>query len=149
MSAPVSHDHSLAREATLKILYQIDLHKISDFETIQNLIEKTILELEIGAGSSQTAVEKYTRRLTHGVMSHREEIDGVIRSVAKNWDLKRMAIIDRNVIRMGAFEILRNPQVPRAVAINEAIELVKRYSTVESGTFVNGLLDQMHPEPLD
>jgi transcription antitermination protein NusB len=138
----VSHDHTLARELTLKMLYQIDLRSVVDDQEVQRLIDSGLEETDL-AGASKSVVERYTRKLTYGVLGAREEVDAIIKKIAQNWDLNRMAIIDRNVIRIGAFEILKNPDIPRAVAINEAIELAKKYSTEESGPFVNGILDQM------
>lgn len=138
-----SHDHTLAREVTLRMLYQIDLRKVNDPEEIQKLVEDCLEEADMVSASSPRVVERYTRKLAFGVLGAQGEVDSLIKKVAKNWDLKRMAIIDRNVIRIGAYEILKNPDIPRAVAINEAIELAKKYSTEESGTFVNGILDQM------
>ena len=125
------------------MIYQVDLRKLDDDEEIQKLLEDTLAETDLESASSSKVVERYTRKLAFGVLSARGEVDGLIKKVAQNWDLRRMAIIDRNVIRIGAYEILKNPDIPRAVAINEAIELARKYSTEESGTFVNGILDQM------
>ncbi|MDF1660607.1 MAG: transcription antitermination factor NusB [Planctomycetota bacterium] len=138
-----SHDHTLAREATLRMLYQIDLRKVVDPEEIQKLVEHCLEEADMKSATSPKVVGRYMRKLAFGVLAARTEVDTLIKKVAQNWDIKRMAIIDRNVIRIGAYEILKNPDIPRAVAINEAIELARKYSTEESGTFVNGILDQM------
>lgn len=77
---------------------------------------------------------------------HGAELDAVIEAVAINWELRRMAAVDRNVLRLGAFELLHRPDVPPAVAINEAVLLGKKYSTRETGAFVNGILDKIHRE---
>lgn len=140
------HDHTRAREIALKILYQIDIGGVSAAPEIQALIDESIEreldELALPVKSAR-AVERYTRRLAFGVAGAREDLDARIRAVAKNWQIQRMAAVDRNVLRIGAFEILRSPDIPRAVAINEAIEVARKYSTEESGTFVNGVLDQI------
>lgn len=138
----MSHDHTLAREAALKALYQVDLHKASSPDEVRKLVDASVDEVH-EHGSSRGAVRRYARRLSLGVLDHRSELDELIRGVAQNWNLERMAVIDRNIIRIGAFEILHEPELPRAVAINEAIELARKYSTQESGGFVNGILDQM------
>lgn len=78
--------------------------------------------------------------LVRGVHRHRDELDGLISAHARGWTLARMPVIDRNLLRMGLFEILHDPDVPTAVAINEAVELAKDLSTDDSGRFVNGLL---------
>lgn len=81
-----------------------------------------------------------------GVERHREALDAAIRQVSTNWRMERMAVLDRNVLRLGAFEILyRADDVPRKVAINEAVELAKMFGARESGAFVNGILDRLGP----
>src|SRR5262245_41867029 len=86
---------------------------------------------------------EFATQLVNGVVEHREELDQVIRGVAQNWEIARMAVIDRNVLRMAAFELFHCPDIPPKVAINEAIELGKRFSTQNSGAFVNGILDKI------
>lgn len=78
--------------------------------------------------------------LVRGVHRHREQLDTLISSHAKDWKLERMPVIDRNLLRIGLFEILHDPEVPTAVAIDEAVELAKELSTADSGRFVNGML---------
>jgi N utilization substance protein B len=80
--------------------------------------------------------------LVKGVSQYREELDGLLAQVSHNWRVERMAVVDRNVIRLALFELKHCPEVPVNVAINEAIELAKRYGTVEASAFVNGLLDR-------
>ena len=74
---------------------------------------------------------------------HQERIDSLISQFAENWRLDRMAAIDRNILRIGAYEMLFCPEIPGRVAINEALELAKRYSTAQSSRFVNGILDRI------
>jgi N utilization substance protein B len=71
------------------------------------------------------------------------DIDRTLRDLAEHWDLNRMAAVDRNILRLATYEILYDSEIPKSVAINEAIEIVKRYSTDESGKFVNGILDKL------
>lgn len=82
-------------------------------------------------------------RTVRGVFEHREEVDALIRRAAQNWRLERMALVDRNILRLGAYEICHSADVPFAVAINEAVDLAKRYGSAESGAFVNGILDRI------
>ena len=84
--------------------------------------------------------------LTHGVLAHREEIDAAIAVRSKNWKVYRMSAVDRNAMRVGVFEILFLEDVPDKVAINEAIEIGKRFGTKESGSFINGILDAVSIE---
>ena len=87
--------------------------------------------------------EEYYRGTVHGVWEHRAEIDGLIREAAENWRLERMALVDRNILRLGAYEIRHGKEIPFAVAINEAVDLAKRFGAEESGGFVNGILDRI------
>ena len=126
---------SQAREAALKALYQVDLRP-----------DLTPAEVEevLRAEAKSEDVLSFARELVSGTRAHLAEIDREVESTAHNWNLKRMAVIDRNVIRMGTFELLHRPDVPPAVAINEAVVMAKKYSTKDSGSFVNGILDKIH-----
>ncbi|GAB4367827.1 MAG: transcription antitermination factor NusB [Deltaproteobacteria bacterium] len=86
---------------------------------------------------------EYYRETLTGVWNHREEIDALIREAAQNWRLERMTFVDRNLLRLGTYEILHAPDVPYAVAINEAVELGKKFGSAESGGFLNGILDRI------
>jgi len=81
-----------------------------------------------------------------GTALHRTKIDEVIAQYAEHWDLERMAMVDRNVLRLGVFELLWFTETPPKVAINEALEVAKRFSTQESTRFINGILDRVHKE---
>jgi N utilization substance protein B len=85
----------------------------------------------------------FALRLVQGVRERWDELDATIRGVAQNWDIARMAVIDRNVLRLATYELLFCRDIPPKVAINEAIELGKRYSTANSGAFINGILDKI------
>lgn len=99
---------------------------------------------EVLAGESD--VVAFTRELVEGVEANRAELDDLIRRYADRWVLERMPIVDRNLLRIGIFELLHRPDVPPAVAINEAVELAKLLSTEDSGRFVNGLLGRVARE---
>lgn len=85
----------------------------------------------------------YAREIVDGVSDHQEEIDELISSYAQGWTIDRMPNVDRAVLRLAAWELLHNPEVPAAVAIDEAIELAKQYSTEDSARFVNGVLGKI------
>jgi transcription antitermination factor NusB len=125
-----------AREIALKILYQKDIVK-NDAE----FIWKKFWEMEEPVPDD---VKDFASRLVFGVNRYLDVIDGKISKYADNWQLKRMAIIDRNVLRLGVFELFYTSDIPPKVAINEAIDLAKKYGDVESGNFVNGILDRIH-----
>ena len=86
---------------------------------------------------------EFAARLVGGTLEHIEEIDGVIQKAAEHWDMKRMAVVDRNILRFAVFELLYAEDIPRAVTINEALEIAKKYSSLEAASFINGLLDKV------
>lgn len=91
----------------------------------------------------EIAAEKFAEPLIRGTLEHLAEIDEKIKFYAKNWDLHRMAVVDRNVLRLAIFEMLYRTDIPPVVSINEAVDIAKKYSTDESGRFVNGILDKI------
>ena len=86
-----------------------------------------------------------TLDLIEGVEDHREELDALIREHARNWTIERMPVLDVNILRIGLYELKYRPEVPTAVVIDEAVKLAKRFSTDDSGKFVNGMLSNMLP----
>lgn len=93
--------------------------------------------------------KEFTRELVEGVVANREELDELIRRYADRWVLERMPIVDRNLLRMGIFELLHRDDIPPAATINEAVELAKLLSTEDSGRFVNGLLGRVAREHVE
>ena len=124
---------TLARRLAVEVLYQVDL---LGAEAKDDALESPTVKK-----GSET--QRFARELVDGVLEHRSEIDERIKSVAENWDLARMAVVDRNVLRLGVYELAHWRDIPPKVTINEAIDLAKRYGTAESGTFVNGILDRI------
>src|SRR4051794_19911152 len=123
------------REIALQVLYQTDLNSGLASEEIRRFVERRLL------GDKKLC--EFTRNLIAGIQSNQPRIDALISEVAENWRIDRMAAIDRNILRLGAYEILYCPDVPTKVAINESLELAKRYSTGQSSRFVNGILDRL------
>ena len=124
---------SRAREVALQVLYQDDLNPKCNPAVGDEMINQRL--------DSPELVE-FARELVAGVRRNRGQLDGVIEQVAENWSLDRMAPTDRNAIRLGAFEILHT-DTPDRVAIDEAVELAKRFGSAQSGPFINGILDQI------
>ncbi|HZM00374.1 MAG TPA: transcription antitermination factor NusB, partial [Planctomycetota bacterium] len=83
------------------------------------------------------------QELVAGTLAQRGEIDALIATAAENWELSRLATVDRNILRLAVHELCSRPDIPAKVSINEAIELGKRYSTAQSGAFINGILDRV------
>lgn len=94
----------------------------------------------------ETAVRLFAEPLIRGVLEHLNTIDEQIRRYAKNWDLHRMALVDRNILRLAIYEMVHRLDIPPVVTINEAIEIAKKYSTEDSGKFVNGILDKIRAD---
>jgi N utilization substance protein B len=114
-----------ARERALGLAYECELRALSSGEVLAEL---------------PVEPDPYARELVEGVDAHREEIDALIRKYSEHWALERMPVIDRALLRIGTYELAWMPTTPTAVAITEAVELAKQYSTKDSGRFVNGLL---------
>lgn len=127
---------TLARENALKILYQSEITR----RGIKDAARKYWGEYE----EIDQAVLEFTDRLTLGIDANLECIDDKITEYATNWQLKRMAVIDRNILRLGVYELLYATDIPPKVSINEAVELAKKYGDLESSKFVNGILDKIH-----
>jgi len=127
-------NRSKARELSLEYLYQWFLLESEACQSIGDFL----LEKEV-----ENDIREYARTLIAGVLREKEKIDEIISSVAQNWSIDRMIIIDRVILSISTFEILHLEDIPKRVSINEAIELAKKYSTVKSFAFVNGLLDQI------
>jgi len=127
-----------AREAALQVLYLLDLlgeGVLGELDAVLRwLLEPT---------QTDPSVAQFARALVTGTWEQRAELDRRIRSIAEHWDLDRMAVVDRSVLRLAAYELLFGSDVPDKVAINEAIDLAKRFSTADSGAFVNGILDKI------
>jgi len=92
-----------------------------------------------------SAADELTTLLVHGVEANQARLDEVIAAHAKGWTLQRMPTLDRNVLRIAGFELMARPEVPVAVVLDEAVELAKRFSTDDSGRFVNGVLSALVP----
>lgn len=128
------------REIALQVLYQLDHNPDLAPEVIQEFVERRLHD---------PTLRSYAHALIEGVRSRQAHLDELIGRVAENWSVERMAAIDRNVLRLGAFEMLYRTEVPVKVVINEALELAKRYSTAQSSRFVNGILDRLQPTATD
>lgn len=125
-----------ARELVLQVLYQADINASKEVEAQFDILCKNFL-------ISKKAVP-YARELLAGISRNIQKIDSLIAENAKNWRVDRMSIIDRNILRLGVFEVAFNDQVPATVAINEAIEIAKRFSADDSASFINGILDAVN-----
>jgi len=124
----------LARRAAIQMLYQIDLTNQSPCEVMESFWKTFTVSQKVKTFADYLVQETWKRK---------EEIDSVIGKIALNWNLKRMAVVDRNILRLASCEILYIDDIPSKVSINEAIELAKHFSDIESAKFVNGILDKV------
>lgn len=131
---------TLARELALQALYQHDLRSLSAGFGPEEIEEF------LGGSTRDAAILAYARRLVFGTIERRAAIDKRIARAVHHWKLDRIAPVDRCVLRLAVFELLEPADVPPKVAIDEAIELAKKFSTEASGAFVNGILDRIYRE---
>lgn len=123
----------------MQILFQVDLRGPEYFTDLGKTIDETCAD----ESQDDDDIKEFAVRLVTGTLEMREAIDARLQAVTRNWDLRRMANVDRNVLRMSIYELGYCTDVPPKVAINEAIDLAKKYSTANSGGFVNGILDRV------
>ena len=124
-SLPRPDERSDARERALYLMYEAESKGITPIEA---------LDVQV------LAPDELTQTIVRGVVEHRERLDAAIDQRATGWTLARMPVIDLNVLRIGAYELAERPEVPTAVVLDEAVNLVKQFSTDDSGRFVNGVL---------
>jgi len=128
-----------ARELALQVLYQVDLREDALNELLAVLWERADASDE----PIDDSIKDFTNELVNGTLEKLDNIDNLLTTYAENWQLDRMAVIDRNIMRLAAYELLYMVDIPIKVSINEAVELAKKYGDVESGKFVNGILDKI------
>ena len=127
-----------ARELALQMLYQVDARGIEAMEGFPEFLERE------APGDGE--VKSFAEQLVQGTIDAREELDAIVGDAAQNWHLRRMALVDRNILRMAVYEMVHLADIPAKVSINEAIEMGKRFSTQQSGSFINGILDRIRRE---
>lgn len=129
-----------AREFALQILYQIDITK----DKLEDILDNFWNYQE--EKEADPAVKDFMLEIVKGVIENLKAIDEKISRYATNWQLKRIAVVERNILRLASFELLFRSDIPAKVSINEAVDLAKRFSGEEAGKFVNGVLDKIKPD---
>lgn len=153
-----------ARERAVQFLFQYDLNPAEDFEqSLRHFWDSqraAVLAGEKGPATwgqpvelpapsvDEVAMQKFAEPLIRGVVKHREALDRLIVKYAENWELHRIANVDRNILRLAIYEMQHREDIPPVVSINEAVEIAKKFSTEDSGRFVNGILDKVKGELL-
>lgn len=128
---------SKARKRAVDAVFAADLRKISPLNLLNEVAELA------ADRQNQEEIFGYARLIVQGVIDQHEQIDDLLETYSQGWALDRMPNLDRAILRVAVWEILHNPDVPNAVAVNEAVELAKELSTDDSGAFVNGLLSKI------
>jgi len=131
------------RECALQILYQMDVSRDLESDAGRARVDESIAAFWASFETVEDDERAFAERLVRGVVKDLGSLDDAVARVSQNWRVARMGKVDRNLIRLAAYEILRCPDIPRVASINEAVEIAKRFSGKESAAFVNGVLDQL------
>lgn len=126
------------REYALQALYLSDVTRLEPTQALKHVLK--------GDPPPEKAIADFAHKLTAGAAAHLTDLDEIIIRYAQNWEMKRMAALDRNVLRLGTYELIYETDTPVSVIIDEAVEIAKTYSTGDSGKFVNGILDKIKNE---
>ena len=132
---------TLAREAVLKLLYQVDVITDDAEAIIGRFWEDNPVDHD---------VREFAERILIGVLKNKNRLDEIISRHTENWNLNRMALLDKNILRFGTYELLFMADIPPKVTINEAVNIAKKFSQEDSGKFINGVLDHInhHEQPV-
>lgn len=130
-------DRRRSRELALQALFFLDMNSSGDGQA-----DVAAFCLENEAKLTPT-IQPFFMELVQGVMGNLDKVDPLLETYSRNWKVSRMPVVDRNIMRIAAFELLERPDIPPSVTINEAVDIAKKYSTRESGPFVNGILDRI------
>ncbi|SEG15394.1 transcription antitermination factor NusB [Paenibacillus sp. UNC499MF] len=133
----------VAREIALQSLYQIDMNGVSAAEAVNVAVHEAENDNEAQVDHKEKIMPEYIRELVDGTLSNRNRIDELLAGYLKGWKMDRLSRVDREVLRLAAFEMLFQEDVPPKVVVNEAIDLAKHFGTDDSGKFVNGVLGKM------
>ena len=126
-----------ARELALKFLYQTEFNSNSSDSELNSFCERANVSEEI---------QDFTQTLIKNIFFHKKEVDGLLKKISANWVPDRMAMIDKNILRLGICELLFDSTTPPKVVINEAVEIAKKFGTEESPDFINGILDKVYKD---
>ncbi|MCG8632997.1 MAG: transcription antitermination factor NusB [Desulfobacterales bacterium] len=129
-------DRRKSRELALQALFFLDVNNTDPGQGVEDFCALHEEELT-------PAVKPFFLKLIDGVMEDRKKIDRLLDKWAKNWKISRMPVVDRNIMRLAVFELLRQSDIPATVSINEAVEIGKKFGTRDSGPFINGVLDRI------
>ncbi len=133
---------SIMREVIFKVLFSFDTNRKEDIKTISMMITELFSEEDIYNKSLVNEAEEYV----FDEVKKQDEIDEIIQRYLFNWDWKRVSAVDKNILRLGVYELMYKKNIPIEVSLNEAVEIAKKYGTDKSSKFVNGILDAVSKE---
>jgi len=137
----------LAREITVQSLYQMEMNEVNAEQAVAMLIEEAQHDNESNVKLENAAeLTRFVKELVGGILERKNDIDALLSDFLKGWQVDRLSRVDKQILRLAAFEMVFRDNVPPKVAVNEAIELAKHFGTDESGKFVNGVLGKMIKE---
>jgi len=137
----------LAREITVQSLYQMEMNEVNAEQAVAMLIEEAQHDNESNVKLENAAeLTRFVKELVSGILERKSDIDALLGDFLKGWQVDRLSRVDKQILRLAAFEMVFRDDVPPKVAVNEAIELAKHFGTDESGKFVNGVLGKMIKE---
>jgi N utilization substance protein B len=138
----------LAREIALQSLYHIEMNDVSPEVAVETVLEeaRSDNEADLAVGDGDVVGTPYLTDLVKGTSKHKERIDETLSVFLTGWKVDRLSKVDRQILRLAAYEMLFGTEVPPKVVVNEAIELAKRFGSDESGKFVNGVLGKLIKE---
>jgi N utilization substance protein B len=144
-------DRRRARELALQTLFALEFEARSEELCIADMRERAIEPVSDAEDLSDlvrggASVQAFAEELVQGVKRHQVEIDAMLGRFSTNWKVSRMALVDRNILRLACFELLHLEDVPQKVSLNEAVEIAKRYGSSDSSAFINGILDRIASE---
>jgi N utilization substance protein B len=129
-------DRRLSRELALQALFFFDVNKSDQSQDLEAFCSQREDELT-------DKIKPFFLDLVKGVLAASDDIDGLLNKYSKNWKISRMPVVDRNIMRIACFELLKCTDIPPSVSINEAVEIGKKFGTRDSGSFINGVLDRI------
>ena len=135
-----------ARECALQILYQLDVARELDASLPDERLGDALTRFWSSFETVEDTDREFAERIVRGIVRELKTLDDAIARASQHWRVARMEKVDKSVLRIAAYEILRCPDIPHAASINEAIEIAKRFSGQESAAFINGVLDQIRKE---
>ncbi|HOW72718.1 MAG TPA: transcription antitermination factor NusB [Phycisphaerae bacterium] len=132
----MKHQRYQARTIALQGLYQLDIQRLPDDQPVTDLLAPLLVEAALDGGAAE-----YARELTGGAWATHARYDQMITEAGSHWDVSRMAVVDRNILRLALYELIEKPDVPARVIIDQAVELGREFGAAETPQFINGVLD--------